>query len=387
MIITLPYRERAALAMVDSALRADDLQGTLEAQSAKTWIRQGGALSRARSLGNASSTRVGIFADMLRILMNQFKSPVLSLAGMHYSKVLYDLSASRKLGSDFRSVVAFPGAARSIFSKAPSGTVKVLHCVDAHPRSHNSALLEHFSKKACRAELYPNWLVDRIESEIELADILLVPSNLVRKQMMTHGVPPRKLVLEPYGVDFELFSPVTRSSAETLSSRPRPKILYVGQISRRKGIGFLLEAAAGLEIDVELVGNVFDPTLVRSLPPNVQICPPLSHDQLVTKYQTADAFVIPTVEDACSLVALEASAAGLPVISTPMNGALEILPAQLIAVSEAGDVHALRNLLLAVGVLSAEERRANRDVAKQGVLRSWDQYGNAVRRRIDRETY
>jgi UDP-glucose:(heptosyl)LPS alpha-1,3-glucosyltransferase len=42
-------------------------------------------------------------------------------------------------------------------------------------------------------------------------------------------------------------------------------------------------------------------------------------------YQAADVYVQPTYYDPCSLVALEALACGLPVITTEMNGAGELL--------------------------------------------------------------
>jgi glycosyltransferase involved in cell wall biosynthesis len=93
----------------------------------------------------------------------------------------------------------------------------------------------------------------------------------------------------------------------------------------------------------------------------------------------ADAFVIPTIEDACSLVALEAAAVGLPIITTTRNGATEILPVALSTLVEPGSSSDLRNALISVERLSEDDRLQNQRLTyTSGLLRSWMQYGEQV---------
>ncbi|MDR7160115.1 glycosyltransferase family 4 protein [Arthrobacter sp. BE255] len=372
MLITLPYRERAALAIQSAAQDAHVLRGIVDSASVKNIWRKNGGLQNV----NAGPVRsVGIQADLMRIAANQLKSPRISLSAMHISKVLFDRGAVGMVPENVQTLIGFPGASRRTFGVAPPQSTKVLHCVDAHPRHHNSALLSHFSKAECRAELYPEWLVQRIEAEIDSADLLLVPSELVADQMRRNKVPDSKIVVEPYGVDFELFMP---KSSQFSHHRTTPKILYVGQISRRKGLGFLLEAIRNLPLELELIGNVFDPAIIQDLPPNVCLSPPLNHSALVSKYHEADAFVIPTIEDACSLVALEAAAAGLPVISTHVNGAMEILPATVSRVLNPGDTATLQETLRDIGPLDQDDREANVAAVRGSFVRSWTEYGAAI---------
>lgn len=372
MLITLPYRERAALAIQSAAQDARVLSGVVDSASAKNIWRKNGSAQR---LNPGHIRSVGIQADLLRIAANQLKSPRVSLSAMHVSKVLFDRSAAGMVPETVQTLIGFPGASRRTFSVAPPQSTKVLHCVDAHPRHHNSALLSHFSKAECRAELYPEWLVERIEAEIDSADLLLVPSKLVANQMRENDVPDSKVVVEPYGVDFDLFRP---TNSEISRHGTATKLLYVGQISRRKGIGFLLDAVRNLPLELELIGNVFDPAILHDLPPNVCLSPPLSHSELVAKYHDADAFVIPTIEDACSLVALEAAAAGLPIISTHVNGAMEIIPASVSRVLNPGDIATLREELRDVAPLVQHDRDANVEAVRGNLVRSWIEYGKAI---------
>lgn len=50
-----------------------------------------------------------------------------------------------------------------------------------------------------------------------------------------------------------------------------------------------------------------------------------SYDEVIQYYQCADIFVLPTLEDLCSLSVLEAMAAGLPVLTTIYNGARQFV--------------------------------------------------------------
>lgn len=67
-------------------------------------------------------------------------------------------------------------------------------------------------------------------------------------------------------------------------------------------------------------------------------------------YRGADFFVLPTRHDPCSLVVLEALAMGLPVITSSLNGAAEVMTDNLdgIIVSDPNDVVRLTNAYLAV---------------------------------------
>lgn len=376
LVLTLPYGERAARGIAASAVSSG-------------WNVD--VLTRPRV--DVDATRVVRLSAGRRVaqLGNVFRTPRFGILGMHLSKVPFDWRAARRLPKDLGSgvLIAFPGAAERTFRAAArhsKGSLKVLHCVDAAPVAHNAELLRHFSSDECRAELYPDWLVRRIRRECVLADVLLVPSTQVCEQFVAEGVPRRKILIEPYGVDLDLFSPdeelrvSSDVSVETVLPRP-VRVLYVGQISLRKGIRALLTACSGRGLEVLLVGRVSDPNCVTLARGEARLIEFLSHRDLVGVYRWADVFVLPTLEDACSLVALEAAACGLPIITTSVNGAREILPLSGLTVVGAGSVAELGDALDETVALSTE-RRARLALAARASLRSWDEYATSVLSRL-----
>ncbi len=307
-----------------------------------------------------------------RKLSNALPSRTAKLHAMHLEKTLVANLGSRSV-PEADVIVAFPGAARKLFEKNKA-CLKVLHCVDAHPKEHNRALMQLTSRDR-RAELYPKWLVRLIEREIAAADVLLVPSYLVAAQMKKHGVNPSKILVIPYGADASRFA---GSGGLRPSTDGRVSLLYVGQISQRKNVGTLIDAAAESKVDLKLVGNVFDQRLVRQLPANVQLLGALGRNELARAYEQADAFVIASLEDACSLVALEAAVGGLPIIVTPENGAQEILTSSQKTLLDPRDVKSWADAFAQVKPLDAESRVRLSRVARQGIV-SWTVYASFVR--------
>ncbi len=186
---------------------------------------------RSRVLKGADQVdRVRTVAPLLEVLRLISREPRLRSVAPHAMdayKRLFDQSVSRHL-ADSSVVMAMPGAAERIFRRA-SG-VKVLHAVDGHPRAVN-ALLESTFGKAAGREIVPERRVMQIERELAAADIVLVPSEL-KSASTDEWCCEDRLALAPYGVDTSRFFALPSGGRQ----RRRPKILFVGQISYRKGV-------------------------------------------------------------------------------------------------------------------------------------------------------
>jgi glycosyltransferase involved in cell wall biosynthesis len=293
---------------------------------------------------------------------------------MYFVKRLFDEAVARRIDAHASAVVGMPGACLTTFRRPIDG-VRVFHAVDAHPAELN-ALLHGYYGVSARREMVQGAQIERIDSELELADIVLVPSNLVRRQMTRQGVPDDRVRIAPYGVNFGLFSPQAAQQVNAV-----PHILYVGQVSYRKGIPFLLEAARNQPFTVELIGPVVAPELLEDLPPNVRYTAAVGHGELPAAFKRSDALVLPSVEDAFALVVAEALGSGLPVVTTSSVGSSVLIQGpQDGVVVPAGDVAALRGSLVEVRPLSPEDRveRAERHRSPQGGVSSWDEYARTV---------
>jgi glycosyltransferase involved in cell wall biosynthesis len=369
---SLPYRERAAVAMIKEAQTERIRNLTVGSTQKKSIDKWNDSKPNRNAEDKFHSVRSG---DTIRKIANRFPSNVAKLRSMHIAKRVFDHKAASHL-IECETVIAFPGACKVTFQRLPESATRVFHSVDAHPLEHNRALLQHFSKSRARAELYPPWLVRTIEEELDRANIVLVPSELVARQMINNQVDPDKIVVKPYGVDMDLFDIEVQPTGQI---RRRPKILYVGQISLRKGLYDLIESARGSAVDVILVGNLFDKQIIRDAPSNVIYRPATDHAGLAKLYNSVDAFVLPTLEDACSLVALEAAAVGLPVITTANNGACEILPTKSTTIIEPGNRQELRTSIESVQLLEIEERLHFRSLVVQSAsINSWAEYARGV---------
>jgi UDP-glucose:(heptosyl)LPS alpha-1,3-glucosyltransferase len=133
--------------------------------------------------------------------------------------------------------------------------------------------------------------------------------------------------------------------------------LMLAQDFQRKGLKESIIAVADVA-DPRLkllVAGKQNPSGFRRLAQNTgierQICFAGATDDPYAFYKAADFLILPTWHDPCSLVVLEAIAMGLPVISTAMNGACEIMTSGVhgfVIASPAdrtGLVDALRKLL------------------------------------------
>jgi glycosyltransferase involved in cell wall biosynthesis len=318
---------------------------------------------------------VSRLTEPMRITGGRTRTPLTPYLGQYAWKAHFDGRVSGALdarGLDL--VLGMPGSCRDTFRTHP-GLFKVFHAIDTHPRARNVALRSVYGRRAW-AETYPSVLCDRIEEELELADLVLAPSRLVAGQMVEHGIDPAKVTVQPYGVDLDRFRPWEEGPPQA----SRPSVLFVGQICLRKGVPLLLDAVRGLDLDVTLAGQVFDRSALRDLPPNVRLPGVLSADRLAAAFQEHDAMVLPTVDDACSLVVAEAAASGVPVITTSANGAAELLPPGH-RVVPAGDVTALRDALATVQPLESTERHRLAEEARSPLgsgIRSWESYARGV---------
>ena len=141
----------------------------------------------------------------------------------------------------------------------------------------------------------------------------------------------------------------------------------------RKGVPWLLEAVAGLDLDLHLVGPV-EPGFQPRLPANAVLRGPMPGHALAEEYRAADLFVLPSLEEGLPLVLLQALASGLPCVATPESGAEDI--GEGVALVPSRDSAALAATLAELAA-DAERRgdlgRAGRAAVEAGF--SWIDYG------------
>jgi UDP-glucose:(heptosyl)LPS alpha-1,3-glucosyltransferase len=137
----------------------------------------------------------------------------------------------------------------------------------------------------------------------------------------------------PNGVDRHRFRPdpeARRTLRDTLGYQQDELLaLFVGGEWERKGLRFAIEALAEApEWRLVVVGAGNEEgfhTLARAVSVADRVTFVGRRTDTPAFYAAADAFVLPTEYEAFPLVVLEAAAAGVPLLVTPVNGATDLV--------------------------------------------------------------
>lgn len=178
-------------------------------------------------------------------------------------------------------------------------------------------------------EYWKHW-----HEELELADRIILNSEWSRECLFKEGVPDEKMEIVPlvYGDQATgkreqetggNSDAIQNSEFKIQNSRPL-RVLFLGQVILRKGIGRLLDAMRMLKhdpIELILAGPCeIDPSAWADLP-NVNWVGAVPRSEVGALYQQADVFILPTLSDGYAITQLEALSRGLPVIASSHCGA------------------------------------------------------------------
>ena len=234
--------------------------------------------------------------------------------------------ARRLMRAPARVVIGHDGSALHAARAArATGGLTVLNQVIGHLEQGLALGREEAERAPQFAESMPEspeWIVARHRAELEETDRVIVPSDYVRDTLTARGVPDAKIATIPYGVDVERFRP---------PATPRPKdrlrVLFVGHLSQRKGIGYLLEAARRLRrlpgFELVLVGRMVGAE--AAFAPYEGVFRHVRHvpfHEVHALFQDADLFAYPSLHEGSAFATYEALASGLPVVTTPNAGSV-----------------------------------------------------------------
>jgi D-inositol-3-phosphate glycosyltransferase len=187
------------------------------------------------------------------------------------------------------------------------------------------------------------WRHDAEASIIGCADAICVNCTEEESQFRRlYGNPPGRIEIVAPGVEHAFFAPGDRSGARRALDLPpdSPVVLFVGRIQPLKAPDVAVRALAALDRPdamLLVVGGASGADgdsevqalhrLIRDLgvEDRVRFVPPQPHHILSTYYRAATAVVVPSRSESFGLVALEASACGVPVVASGVGGLLTLV--------------------------------------------------------------
>ena len=165
--------------------------------------------------------------------------------------------------------------------------------------------------------------ISRCLEEYAEADAIVVPSRFAKQSFVDRGFKPERVYVKPYGVDVSMFRPHVKRNRTF-------RILFVGSICLRKGIGDLLCAVKRLQrncsIECWLVGEIQADAraILDDYRGHYEYKGTVPRAELYKVYSQCSVFVLPSIEEGLALVMAQAMACGLPVVATPNTGAEDL---------------------------------------------------------------
>jgi glycosyltransferase involved in cell wall biosynthesis len=191
----------------------------------------------------------------------------------------------------------------------------------SHIRYQNNLLREEYARwKIDYVGIDPR-IIAKEEAEYEGADLISVPSRFAERSFLEMGIPAAKLRRLAYGSRRERFR------AQGDPPKGVFNVLFVGHVSLRKGVPYLLEAFSLLKHPrkhLQIVGPVdptFRPILAKLPTEDVHFLGAVPNALLPKLYSDSHVMVLPSVEEGLAMVMGEAMACGCPVIASQNTGA------------------------------------------------------------------
>lgn len=162
------------------------------------------------------------------------------------------------------------------------------------------------------------------------AAVIALTDSQARFLREQYAVAQQRIFVVPNGIEERYFTAVAAHDRD--EPRPGPlRLLFVGRLDAQKNVARLLDAMSLVRrpVRLRLVGDgelrADLEAQARRLGLDVEFAGRKLGADLVAAYRQADAFVLPSDKEGMPLAALEAMAAGLPVVATDVPGNADLL--------------------------------------------------------------
>lgn len=166
--------------------------------------------------------------------------------------------------------------------------------------------------------------LDRKVKEMELADVIVTPGSFVSDSIPAWAK-DKEVVISPFG------SPLLQGENKNQTGSPNGKlrVLFVGSMGQRKGLGDLIEAIKLLDpnqVELVVMGSLLAPLeFYKQEYPDLVYEPGRSHDGVLELMRSCDVFCLPSIVEGRALVMQEAMSQQMPLIITSNTGGSDLI--------------------------------------------------------------
>ncbi|MEU8420698.1 glycogen synthase [Micromonospora sp. NPDC048835] len=254
-------------------------------------------------------------------------------------------AALRTMGVDLEMAAGTAGTdvvhSHTWYANLAGHTAKLLHGVPHVVTAHSLEPLRPWKAEQLGGGYALSSWIER--TAMEAADAVIAVSGGMRSDVLTAypQIDPSKVRVVYNGIDTIQYAPDQGTDVlDRLGVDPsRPSVVYVGRITRQKGLPYLLRAARELPADTQLVLLAGAPDtaeiaaevegLVAELRANrsgvVWVAEMLPKPEVIQVLTHATVFVCPSVYEPMGIVNLEAMACETAVVATATGGIPEVV--------------------------------------------------------------
>lgn len=299
------------------------------------------------------------------------------ISGNYLKDNLFDIEAKMciKECDIFVGIASF--ALYSMRSAKNRGAITILERGSSHIIYAYELLKDEYEKYNLNLSNVNNRLMEKQLREYEESDYISVPSRFVYNSFIEKGINKDKLILVPYGVNLNSFKQAEKKDKIF-------RIIFVGNISLRKGVHYLLEAISELRLkdfEVAFIGSISDDakTILKKYDGYYKYYCNVNHNELYKFYSNSSVFILPSIEEGLAMVIAEAMACGLPVIVTRNTGGEEIVRNGIDGfIIPVRDSEAIKEKILYF-YENEDKRQEMGDSAREYIKKfSWDRYGDEM---------
>jgi glycosyltransferase involved in cell wall biosynthesis len=260
----------------------------------------------------------------LAILIGKFRSYP------HIWNELFDRWAATKLiPGTSRVFIGWSGMSLHSIRRAKElGMITILERGSSHIEIQHAILKDEYARFGKEFSIHSSVITKEL-LEYEEADYIAVPSTFVKDSFIKKGIPEQKIFLNPFGANRSFI----RKTQAIRDSKAKFSIVYMGTLSIRKGLIYLFQALASLQIpeqdfEVLFLGSVeseMKSTIAKYKKSNWNFMGHVDHYSLPDWLVKCDIGVQPSLEEGLSMVIPQMMACGVPVIITPNTGGQNII--------------------------------------------------------------
>jgi glycosyltransferase involved in cell wall biosynthesis len=251
----------------------------------------------------------------------------------------------------------------------------------AHPAYMQAVLSEEYARAGLQYAISTQrGLWRTVLDDCEQADRVLVNSHFVKRTFAERGFSTDRIDVAYLGVKPSYFH-----LKQSYACHGPVKILFTGNFDLRKGVRVLLEAIrhlrhGGLDVRLRIIGNMTNGQvwIKQSDAEFLTHTPFIPPEAVLPALADADMFVFPTLIEGCSRSAMEAAAAGLPVITTESCG-LPLVSGESVLYIPPNDAERLAEMIARVAIdesLRASIGKAAAELISQSY--TWPLYGQQL---------